>query len=108
MIIDGNCQELFPNDANAIKNIQHGLSNIENLSLPSANKGRNDKALISVITQREKRHISYSISIWWYPEEAYKLFGLDDNTMESTYQHLSAQYTTMKIFHDEGDYLPSI
>ena len=77
----GNCQELFPNDATSINNIEHSLSNIENVSLPSTNKGRRDKTLMSVRPQREKRQLSDAISIWWYSEEASKLFGSDENTM---------------------------
>ena len=61
-----------------------------------------------VSPQRKNIQISDAIRIWWYPEEVSKLFGSDDNTMESTYQHLYARPATMKIFHDDGDYLPLI
>ena len=108
MQTDGNSQELFPNDATSIKKIEHGLSNIENAAFSSENKGRRDKALMSVSPQRKKRQIYDAIFIWWYSEEASKLFGLDDNTIEYIYQHLSAQSTMTKICHDNGDYLPLI
>ena len=78
-----NCQDFFPNDATSINNIEHGLSNIENVSLPSAGKGSRGNTLMSVIPQHKKRQLYDYISIRWYSEEASKIFGSDGNTMES-------------------------